>query len=57
MAYAAANAQVALFDEPDDYVIDNNPEVIYTNVFNKFDFNLFLDEKKLYYQALIDFNR
>jgi len=57
MAYVAAHAQVALFNEPDDYVIDNNPEVIYTNVLNKFDFNLFQDEEKLYYQALTDFNR
>lgn len=56
MAYAA-DVQVALFEEPDDYVLDNNPEVIYTNVFNKFDFNLFQDEETHYYQALTDFNR
>lgn len=55
MAYAAV--QVTLFEEPDDYVIDNNPEVIYTNVLNKFDFTLFQAEATHYYQALTDFNR
>ncbi len=49
--------QVALFEEPDDYVIDNNPDVTYTKVLNKFDFNLFQDEEQRYYQALSDFNR
>ncbi|MBC8185342.1 transposase [candidate division KSB1 bacterium] len=57
MAYAATHAQVALFDEPDDYVLDNNPDVTFTKVFNKFEFNLFLDEENLYYKALADFNR
>jgi len=50
-------AQVTLFEEPDDYVIDNNPAVTYTKVLDKFDFNRFQDEEKLYYQALSDFNR
>ena len=50
-------AQVALFEEPDDYVIDNNPDVTYTKVLDKFDFDLFQAEEKLYYQALANFNR
>ena len=50
-------AQVTLFQEPDDYVIENNPAVTYTKVLDKFDFNRFQDEEKLYYQALSDFNR
>ena len=57
MAYAAAHTQVALFEEPDDYVIDNNPEVIYTKVLNKFKFSLFQDEATFYYESLADFNR
>jgi len=55
MAYFAA--QVVLFEEPDDYVVENNPDVAYTKVLDKFDYNLFQDEEKLYYQALADFNR
>ncbi len=55
MAHVAA--QVALFEEPDDYVIDNNLEVTYTKVLDQFYFNLFQDEEQLYYQALADFNR
>lgn len=55
MAYAAS--QIAIFTEPDDYVLENNAEVIYVNVLDKFDFNLFQDEEKQYYEALADFNR
>lgn len=55
MAYSAA--QVVLFAEPDDYVIENNPDVTYSKILDKFDFNLFRDEEKLYYQSLADFNR
>ena len=54
MTYAAA--QFALFEEPDDYVIENNPDVTYDNVLNKYDFNLFQDEEQLYYKSLSDFN-
>jgi len=38
-------AQVTLFEEPDDYVIENNPDVTYTKVLDKFDFNLFQNEE------------
>jgi len=55
MAYLAA--QVVLFEEPDDYVIENNPDVTYSKILDKFDFNLFQDEETHYYQALADFNR
>ena len=55
MAYVAA--QVTFFEEPDDYVIENNPDVIYAKVLDKFDFNLFQAEEQSYYQALADFNR
>lgn len=55
MAYAAA--QVNFFEEPDDYVLDNNPDVIYANILDKFDFHIFRDEANLYYQSLADFNR
>jgi hypothetical protein len=54
---AAVAAQVMLFEEPDDYVIDHNPEVTYTKVLEKFDFNRFQAEQRRYYQALADFNR
>ena len=30
MAFAAT--QPKLFEEPDDYVLENNPEVVYANV-------------------------
>ena len=46
MAYTAA--QVALFEQPDDYVIENNPKVTYTKVLDKFDSNLFQDEERHY---------
>jgi hypothetical protein len=55
MAYVAA--QFALFEEPDDYVLENNPDVTYDKVLDKFDFNLFQDEENLYYESLSDFNR
>ena len=55
MAYVAA--QFALFEEPDDYVLENNPDVSYDKVLDKFDFNLFQDEEQLYYKSLSDFNR
>ena len=38
MAYAAS--QVAIFTEPDDYVLENNADVIYVHVLDRFDFNL-----------------
>jgi len=55
MAYAAA--QPKLFEEPDDYVLENNPEVVYVSVLDDFDFNIFTEEEKRYYTALADFNR
>ena len=55
MAYFPA--QPALFEEPDDYVLEHNPEVVYTDVLDNFDFNIFRDEEKRYYAALADFNR
>ena len=55
MAYPAV--QPELFEEPDDYALENNPEVIYVKVLDNFDFDLFRDEEKRYYTALADFNR
>jgi len=55
MAYAAS--QVAIFTEPDDYVLENNADVIYVHVLDRFDFNLFQGEEQQYYEALADFNR
>ncbi len=52
-----AAAQVNFFEEPDDYVLENNPDVIYAKVLDKFDFHLFRDEANKYYQSLADFNR
>ncbi len=55
MGYAAA--QINFFEEPDDYVLENNPNVTYVKVLNKIDYELFKDEATLYYKSLAKFNK
>lgn len=56
MAYAAQQQQ-PIFIDSDDYVLENNPDVIFADMLDNFDFNLFVDEENLYYEALADFNK
>ena len=56
MVYAAQKQQ-SLFIDSDDYALENNPDIIFTKILNRFDFRLFHEEEKLYYEALADFNK
>ena len=56
MAYIAQQQQTAFIDS-DDYVLENNPNVIFVDMLDNFDFNLFVDDENLYYEALADFNK
>jgi hypothetical protein len=56
MVYVAQKQQ-SLFIDSDDYALENNPDVIFIKILNRFDFRLFHEEEKLYYEALADFNK